>query len=227
MMKDFSIPTLAILLFQAATVPLFAQARAATTAAEAVVPDRISPTWRLPTLPPSLASSTGSMNSARPSASRSKNSPPAIFLAVNSLLELGRREEARIVIAKAQSAPDDDSLDYLGEAAASVHSAFGNHAEAWQIRRSLPCTSPVSRNIVEGMVQSSLALAISDLDTRLDQLAEREHEAAFDETSLTVPGNQSGLNEETRAVYQKWRQRLIRLFPTKDLQQHNLENRSL
>lgn len=155
-------------------------------------------------------------------------SPQAILVAVMSLLELGRKDEARSFLAKVPTtARDDDSWDYLGEAAASVHSAFGNHTEAWQIRRSLPCTSPIGRSIVEGMVKSSLALAISDLENRLTQIEVLASEAVFDETSLIIPGNQNELNCETRDAYRRWRKRLLRLLSKGDLRQYKLENPSL
>ncbi len=75
---------------------------------------------------------------------------------------------------------------------------------------------------MEGTVKSALALTIGDLDRRLAELEEQMKMAAFDTAELSVPGNQTGLLQDNAAAYRKWRRKLVRLFPKKDLPRYAL-----
>lgn len=151
-------------------------------------------------------------------------SAATIYLAVDSLLELGRREEADAVVRKARvSADDEEGLEFLREAADLLRTAFGDHEQAWALRRESTCKGPIVRNLVEGMVKSCRALAISDLDLRIAEFEKQQ--GAFDETALTLPGNQEGLVRGNGATCRKWQRRLGRLFTEEDRRSYRLNQR--
>lgn len=142
--------------------------------------------------------------------------PETIFLVVKALLGKGKQDQAKKFIMRARVPDNPDAFDYLAEAYASVLSANGDYFGAWVARRRCPLTTPVTRDIVEGMVKSSLAMTIRDLDERIEYV-QAQIENGDDETALIVPGNHDALLEDSAAAFRKWRSKLARLFSKEDL----------
>lgn len=148
--------------------------------------------------------------------------PQGIYLAVEALLHLGRIEDADLVVRQARIPDsDDDALDFLSEAVALVRSATGDHEQALHLRRQAPCTSPIARNIVEGAAKSAVALAIQDLDRRLAELQTREND--WDETCLSIPGNEESRLKECRTAYRTLQDRYLRHFSKDELHSYRLD----
>lgn len=149
--------------------------------------------------------------------------PQGIHLAVETLLHLGRIDDAERVIQQARIPDSDtDALDFLSEAVALVRSATGDHEQALHLRRQAPCTSPIARNIVEGAAKSAVALAIQDLDRRQEELRAREND--WDETSLMIPGNEDSLLKECRSAYRALQNRYLRHFRKDELHSYRLDD---
>ena len=137
-------------------------------------------------------------------------SPEGLFCAVSSLVELDRFEEA---LALMDSRSQNSDNDYLAESWALVLTTAGHVSCALNHRMDAKCDSPIARNLIEGGLESGVALLASWLGERIKDIEERRNRVPGSADQLTLPGNDVALMSDEEAICRKWQRRFIKMIP--------------
>ena len=153
----------------------------------------------------------------------SRFSTQALYLAVESLISLRRCSEAVTFADKYLKAiPGENSDAFEDEANALTCGVEGNHLGGLLCRINAPIEGALETIIVQGIIESSCALVIRHLNSRILKLRDSIKMVASDQTQLAAPGNEEALLIESEQLCEKMRAKLTRLIPRKNRFRYNL-----
>ena len=143
-----------------------------------------------------------------------KFSTHARFLAVDTLISLRRFPEASDFAKKYLRDLSDEYCDaFESEAVAITLGTEGEHLSALLHRINAPIESAMEPTIIHGIIESTCALVIRHLASRIEKLRKLKKEGVSDPSQLTVPGINDALLAESEDLCNRIRDKLIRLIP--------------